>query len=91
MQAFEISINGEELCLAGIDNDGVLTTIVHYAARQREGGIFIEVGGMISKTKEHVKWIDEKRLNVGDTVEIKIIETAAVDTPIKKYRLDPIS
>ena len=91
MQAFEVWVNDEKLCLAGIDDDGVLTTIVHYAARQRDGGMFIEVGGMIGQTKEHVKWIDEKRLCVGDIVQIKIIETGAVDSPIKKYRLDPVS
>jgi hypothetical protein len=91
MQAFEVSVNGEKLCLAGIGDDGVLTTIVHYAARQRDGGLFLEVGGLISQTKEHLNWISQKPLSVGDSVQIKIIETGAVDNPIKKYRLDPAS
>jgi hypothetical protein len=59
MQAFQVSVNGEKVCLAGIDDDGVLTTIVHHAARQRDSGTFLEVGGMISQTKEHVKWTIE--------------------------------
>jgi hypothetical protein len=45
--------------LAGIGDDGVLTTIVHHATRQRDSGTFLEVGGMISQTKEHVKWTIE--------------------------------
>jgi hypothetical protein len=91
MRAFEVSVNGEKLCLAGIGDDGVLTTIVHCAARQRDAGLFLEVGGLIGQTKEHLNWINQKPLSVGDNVQIKIIETGAVDNPIKKYRLDPTS
>jgi hypothetical protein len=91
MRAFEVSVNGEKLCLAGIGEDGVVTTIVHLAARHGEGGFFLAVGGLISHTKEHVNWINQKPLNVGDNVQVKIIETDAADKPIDKYRLDPTS
>jgi len=91
MRAFEISLNGEKLCLAGIGDDGVLTTIVHLASRHSEGGFFLEVGGLISRTKEHVNWTNLRALNVGDNVQVKIIETDAADKPIDKYRLDPTS
>jgi hypothetical protein len=91
MQAFEVSVNGEKLCLAGIGVDGVLTAIVNWAGRQGEGSFFLEVGGLISQTKEHVHWISQKPLSVGDNIQVKIIETDATDNPIKKYRLDPTS
>ena len=91
MRAFEVSVNGEKLCLAGIGVDGVLTTIVNWAGRQGEGSFFLEVGGLISHTKEHVHWISQKPLSVGDNIQVKIIETDATDNPIKKYRLDPTS
>ena len=51
MRAFEVSVNGEKVCVAGIGEDGVLTTIVHWAARQGEGGSFLQVGGLTSQTK----------------------------------------
>lgn len=90
MQAFEVSVNGERLCLAGVA-DGVLTTILCCTTQQRRGNLFLEVGGLISETKEHVNWISQKALSLGDSVQIKIIEAEAVDNPIKKYRLDPSS
>jgi protein tyrosine phosphatase len=89
MRAFEVSVNGEKVCLAGIGDDGVLTTIVHCAARQGGVGVFLQVGGLISQTKEHVNWINEKPLSVGDNLQVKIVETDAADNPIEKYRLDP--
>ena len=89
MRAFEVSVNGEKLCLAGIGDDGVLTSIVHWAARQGEGGFFLQVGGLISQTKEHVNWINQKPLSVGDYVQVKLIETDVADKPVEEYRLDP--
>jgi hypothetical protein len=89
MRAFEVSGNGEKLCVAGIGDNGVLTTIVHWAARQDAG--FLQVGGLVSQTKEHANWINQKRLSVGDNVQVKIIETDVADTPVEQYRLDPTS
>ena len=91
MRAFEVSVNGEKLCVAGIGDDGVLTTIVHWAARQDEGGFFLQVGALISQTKEHTNWINQKPLTVGDNVQVKIIETDVADKPVEQYRLDPTS
>ena len=91
MRAFEVSVNGERLCVAGIGDDGVLSTIVHWAAQKAVGGSFLQVGGFISQTKEHANWINQKPLSVGDTVQITIIETDVADRPIEEYRLDPTS
>ena len=91
MRALEVSVNGEKLCVAGIGDDGVLTTIVHWAARQDEEGFFLQVGGLISQTKEHANWINQKPLRVGDNIRVKIIETDLADKPVEQYRLDPTS
>ena len=91
MRAFEVSVNGERLCLAGIGDDGVLTTIVNWLARPGDGSLHLEVGGLISPTKEHVTWVRQKPLSVGDNVQVKIVEIEAADNPITKYRLDPTS
>jgi hypothetical protein len=49
----------------------------------------MEVGGLISPTDEHVAWIQQRHLRVGDRVEIKVVEAETVDKPLKKYRIDP--
>jgi hypothetical protein len=91
MRAFEVSVNGEKVCVAGIRDDGVLTTIVHWAAQQGDEAFFLQVGGLISQRKEHTNWINQKPLSVGDNVQVKIIETDVADRPVEQYRLDPTS
>jgi hypothetical protein len=87
MRAFEVSVNGKKLCLAGICNDGVLTSIVNWVARSGEGDLFLTVSGLISQTEEHVDWA-RHYLSVGDEVHIKITETDSADKPIEKYRVN---
>jgi len=84
MRAFEVSVNGERLCSAGIGDDGVLTTIVSWLARPSGGSMHLEVGGLISQTKEHVTWVRQKPLSLGDTVQVKIVEIEAADNPTNK-------
>jgi hypothetical protein len=91
MRAFEVLVNGERQCVAGIGDSGVLTTIVTFSIQRGNGAFFINVGGMISETKEHVNWVSQKPLLVGDDVQVRIVETDAVDSPLDKYRLDPAS
>lgn len=84
MRAFEVYLNGKKLCLAGIGNDGVLTTIVNWVARKGRGDLFLEVGGLVSSADEHVAWINQKPLRVGDQLRIKLVETSSVDEPTKR-------
>src|SRR2546429_3319158 len=65
MRAFEISLNGKCLCLAGVGNDGVLsTTITHVPFRKRrETRLYI--GGIALPQDEHVFW-KERILHLGD-------------------------
>jgi len=91
MRAFEVLVNGERQCVAGIGDSGVLTTVVNLSIHHGNGTFFIDVGGLVSETKEHVNWVSQKPLFVGDDVQIRIVETDAVDSPLDKYRLDPTS
>src|SRR5258708_29762698 len=86
MRAFEVSVNGKKLCLAGIGDDGVLTTIVNCVTRRGAGNLFLEVGGLFSPTGEHVSWINQKPLLVGDEVQVKVVETSSADAPIERHR-----
>ena len=84
MQAFEVSLNGEKLCLAGVGDDGVLTTTVNWVARKGECEMFLMVGGLLSRTEEHDNRVDLKYLSVGNEICVKIIEASSVDKPIDK-------
>jgi hypothetical protein len=81
MRAFEVALNGKKLCLAGIGDDGVLTTIVSWVTRGGKGDSFLRVGGLITPVNEHVAWTEHKPLRVGDQVKIRVVEKSVVDEP----------
>lgn len=93
MIAFRVLLNGKEICVAGIGEEGVLNAGVHWlrvprgtspAAKQYTGlQIF---GGLYTPTKEHRSW-DAPDLEVGDTVTIEIVETEAI-TPHDSTEVD---
>jgi hypothetical protein len=88
MRAFRIYLNNEELCVAGIDGDCVLTAIVNYVTGHNGADMFLHVGGLRSSTREHVRWIEQKSLQVDDEIRVKIIDTASIDAPNKEYQAD---
>jgi|SRR5580658_4420253 hypothetical protein len=89
MRAFEVCLNGKKLCLAGIGDDGVLTAIVNWVKGRGGTDMFLQVGGLVSQVDEHVRWVNQKHLRVGDQIQIRVVEASAVDKPIERYRTDP--
>ena len=87
MRAFKVSLNGKKLCLAGVGERGVLSAIVNWVAGERGADLFMDVGGLANE--EHVTWIKQKQLRVGDKVVVKIIKAGSVDKPVEKHRNDP--
>jgi len=87
MRAFKVSLNGKRLCLAGIEEHGVLSAIVSWVTGERGADLFMEVGGLASE--RHVTWIRQRRLHVGDEIRVKIVEAASVDRPIKVTPVNP--
>ena len=85
MRAFEVHLNGERLCVAGFDGDGVLNTMIDQVAGSGRRDICFRVGGLITATDEHVRWIN-LRLKVGDEVALKVVETESVDMPAQRFR-----
>lgn len=83
-------MNGKKLCLAGIGDDGVLSAIANWVAggRYKAADLFLEVGGLISPSQEHVAWIKQRPLRVGDEIRVKIIDATSVDVPTQRYRND---
>lgn len=89
MRAFEISVNSKKLCTAGIDTNGVLSAIVNWVATRNGEDLFLDVGGLVSTSEEHVRWINQKPVRVGDRVTIRVVEKKLVDQPSIRYRADP--
>src|ERR1700757_2336447 len=91
MIAFEIQLNNQKLCRAGIGDSGVLSAIVTRAATTtatgtRNESLFLDVGGLITPEGKHVSWINQKTLVVGDEIQISIVEAGSVD---EHRRRDP--
>jgi hypothetical protein len=86
MLSFNFSLNGKRLCLAGIGKRGVLSAIVAWAGSERGEDLFLEVGGLANE--EHIDWIDQKCLQVGDEIRVEICDAESVDDSTGKRRID---
>ena len=88
MRAFEVHLNGKRLCVAGIGEDGVLSMVITDVARKERSHLDLRVGGLFSNTGEHVEW-GVQRLETGDDVRVKIIESTSIDSPSRRRQPDP--
>jgi hypothetical protein len=87
MRAFQISLNGNKLCLVGIGSDGVLSTTITYVPFRRMRETRLYVGGLVLPQIEHVLW-KEARLRIGDEVRLRIVEAQTVDRPRSRHPRD---
>ena len=87
MRAFSIFLNRKKLCLAGVGDQGVLSAIVNCVAGDHGADLFMHVGGLANE--EHVDWVKQKRLQVGDEIRVKVVEARSVDKPVRKRRIHP--
>jgi hypothetical protein len=83
MLSVEVSVNGQRVCVAGLDEPCVLTSILTLLARdlgtgpaQRE--LTLQISGL--RNDDHSKWasLDVKP---GDTVTLRVGEGQQVDPP----------
>src|SRR5690242_657484 len=81
MLAFKVSLNGKEVCVAGIGERGVLNAIVNHLAGKERNKTWLTVGGLDSGTDKHWAWQDHVNLALGDEIKVQIIESESVDTP----------
>jgi hypothetical protein len=85
MISFQVAINGKLLCTAGVDDDGVISTIVSWGGRRGRdrANADLQVGGLTKGV--HLRWVDGfDRLAVGDVVTVRVIDAESVDPPIEK-------
>ena len=94
MLAFEITINGEPLVVAGAEDWALLHAdiMAHRAGEGQEKDKYeINVGGLPQQndkgTLEHIRW-GHTKLRLGDQVTIRLIETDTADPPLRRFRSD---
>lgn len=82
MKAFEVWINGEKRCVAGVSGDDALLSVGVLWTRVAST---LQVGGM--EGDEHLRWLDQTQLalKVGDEVMFRLVETDVVDEPIQRH------
>jgi hypothetical protein len=95
MICFEIELNGQKACTAGVGQFGVLTTTLSWVRNREQGSdakeVVLNVGGLTDDNAgedEFVDWIQE-RLTVGTEIKIKIIDAQECDEPSKRNIRDP--
>ncbi|MGB3639780.1 MAG: hypothetical protein WBA07_01510 [Rivularia sp. (in: cyanobacteria)] len=92
MTAFEIRLNGEYICTAGVEQKGSLSAITSWLKRTdgtSEEEMKLNVGGLTEDSEGNnifLKWIIDRSLEVGDELNIKIVQASEVDKPISEKR-----
>ena len=94
MIAFDVDINGREVCLAAIGEKGVLSAMVTWVvpssgpAEPAASETTLHVGGLAGS--RHYTWIPFQQLKVGDVVSIKIVEVSAADDVLARADVETV-
>ena len=104
MIAFEIWVNGEKVCIAGVDSDfGMLTTILSWAKRDisrfplevrsevAEEELKIAISGqkgLGDNDFENLQW-SGRSLKPGDEIRVLVVDVDEVDPPETAKKINP--
>lgn len=92
MKSFEVKVNGNIVCTAGIQSEkGVLTThIISVTGLDNQpDGISLNISGLNSAINESLKWV-AKEVRIGDEILVRIIDSEEIDQPTSTSQpLDP--
>ena len=80
MRAFEISVNGEKLCVSGLEEGQLLFSLAYTENTNGCGEVGLSVTGTSYLKEEVVRW-QQRALRMNDVVQVKIIDAQAVDEP----------
>ena len=91
MKAFEIHLNGNRICTAGIDVGVLTATIVKCGTPPTSSGFpefQLHVGALDTATNEDLAW-KMTDLNMGDQITINIIDAHQVDPEQHRVKAKP--
>ena len=83
---FEIVLNGERVCISGLDGDGVLTTMVNFVKHaDKDGEYELSIGGLgrflpSQDRPQHADW-PKPSVSIGDEITIRILPDGEYDMP----------
>lgn len=90
MICFDLYINDEKICRAGMEELLVMSCIVDFAKESEhypEDELAVSLGGLYvarSGDNVHPRWLERTSLNIGDEVTIRIVESEEPDLPVKE-------
>lgn len=87
MRALEVHLNKRKLCVAGVGENGVITAIISCVLRSGRDELLLDTGGLVSTTEENLRW-HQRKLRVGDSVQIRIVEASKSDKPRTRTQLN---
>lgn len=88
MVGFEVLLNGERLCVAGLNTPGVLEVLMKHVSRgnrPEHDSTWLAVEGFLDN--EPVTWTNLKpgrTLQPGDTVQIRVLEAPDFEVPLRR-------
>ncbi|MDQ1834540.1 hypothetical protein [Massilia scottii] len=96
MYALKVRINSDDHIIAGTEDLGVLTATVTCVGKLGDKSrqvnedenphLFLTVGGLTSRSlelpDEHLRWLEQKQLHIGDFVSVQIIDSRTADAPV---------
>ncbi len=90
MRIFEVSVNGKNLCRAGVGEGLLLADVAHFVRQKptRRDSLRLDVAAVIGPPDQHLLWID-RQLTVGDVVEIRIVDGERVSKFRNTGPIDP--
>ena len=91
MLCFDVRVNGQRVALAGLGEDGVLNAIVGWVCQEGKSPaepctLDLSVGGLDARA--HLRWVEDRPLEVGDHVEVTIVDSDEPDSPRREARDD---
>ena len=83
MRAFEISVNGERLCVAGSVHTNVLNAAITYLSKRQEFDMRVGATFTDDSPDKYAYWV-KRSLSVGDVVQLKVVDVLEADEPIER-------
>jgi hypothetical protein len=89
MRAYEVFLNGERLCIAGVPGEGTSTIEVSdFKKNEVDDEARLDVRAFEYPTREYLSWTNAP-LSLGDEVRLRVLESNSVDEPKARRREDP--
>ncbi len=92
MPSFKVKVNGKVACTAVLDGEGVLGAHISWVRRKgsrKPPQLSLHVGGLDSRSGDHLIWYEALPLHLGDEVRVRMVADRTGDPPAVRKRADP--